>query len=188
MLVYTIQGIGYFGVYQVWVSINDESVALIIAENTAAFTIFWNLKSFPSRMATMIVALIQEVERYQLRSTKGPEFGEVLPGENQKLKKSGENCVKIWGYGCQRMDQYPSPIFREMNIHKSQLSWCENQPGLHGFWPKTIWVSDVRLAEVSSGCILTPSWLMISWGHLPIHLPIYIPFIYWGFFWIWVWS
>ena len=40
MLVYTIQGIGYFGVYQVWVSINDESVALIIAENTAAFTIF----------------------------------------------------------------------------------------------------------------------------------------------------
>jgi len=73
-------------------------------------------------MVTMIVALIQEVERYQLRSTKGPEFGEVLPEENHKLNKSGENCVKIWGYGCQRMDQYPSPIFREMNIHKSQLS------------------------------------------------------------------
>jgi hypothetical protein len=40
-------------------------------------------------MATMIVALIQEVERYQLRSTKGLEFGEVLPEENQKLNKSG---------------------------------------------------------------------------------------------------
>lgn len=49
MLVYTIQGIGYFGVYQVWVSINDESVALIIAENTAAFTIFLKIEEFPKQ-------------------------------------------------------------------------------------------------------------------------------------------
>ena len=65
-----------------------------------------------------------------------------------------------YGYGSIPIDT----IFRGMNIHKSQLFWCE-QKGYYWFWPIPIWKNHMKNPKISEDCkqyqtirVFFPQW------------------------------
>ena len=154
---------------ELWITVGpsgNESAWLPAKKMSCGKAIYENdMTHFPSQIGVSKFRLPfhipSQFDDLFFESHRGQRSQGMRPQSGLKGTTRGQNWTQKWCVSDMAMDQYLWKYhFSGMNIHKSQLFWCE-QKGYYWFWPIPIWK---EIGELFFACLGIKFWPIARWN------------------------